>query len=798
MRDLVLDVRYALRTLLNQRAFSLAAVLTLALGIGITTAIFGIVYGILLRPLSFPSANRLFTVCERFPGARADWCSISPPNVEDLATRSRAIEAIGIGRDWPYHLATKEGAESIQGGLATPGLFHALAVRPRLGRLIEQSDLIGRESTVAVLSYQMWQLRFGGATDVVGRVVSLDGKPVTIVGVLPREFQLPKFEDVQLWRPVHFDPRDESQRDWRGFVAYGRLAPGVPLSVFRSELAGIAASIGREHFPTTAGWGLAAMSLQDLVVGGVRSILLLFLGAVVVVLLIGCANVANLLLARAIVRRRETALRAALGASRGRIARHLLVESLVLAVVSAGIGVAFALWATDAFKAMAPASLPRLGDVRVDERVLGFALALSVGTTLIFGLGPALRSTRADVAQALREGGRTASRGGRRVGAIIVVGELALASMLISGAGLLTRSFGALTSWSPGFERQHLLIFSLFAATEKYPQAQVPALWDRVESALRSTPGVTAAGSASAGPLFGGREPDEVRLEGRITPAGATVRWFDVSPGFFATLGVPLARGRDLDTRDVDGAPFAALVNETLARRYWPGEDPLGRRITLLEHKITFTVVGVVRDIAPVEPGKVAEPQMYWSNRQLPRPFSYFVVRTSLPPASIAKAIRERLRTLDRDLVPGSMQTMDEMMERTLRTPRFDMLLLVFFGATALILAAIGTYGLLAYLVSQRTRELGIRLALGAQRRHILAAVLREGLRLAGTGVLVGVVGSVAMSRAMASVAVGVSALDPLTLAASALVLALVSVAACAAPARRASRVDPALTMSAE
>ncbi len=515
-----------------------------------------------------------------------------------------------------------------------------------------------------------------------------------------------------------------------------------------------------------------------------------------VVLLIACANVANLLLARATARQREMALRSALGASRARVARQLLVESLVLALASAGIGVVLATGATHAFKAMSPASLPRLEDVRVDSVALGFAVILTVATTLIFGLIPAVRSVGTSAAQLLREGGRTASRGGRRIGPILVIGELALASMLVSGAGLLTRSFGALTSWSPGFEQQHLLTFSLFA-DEKYSQGQVPALWDRVERALRSTSGVAAAGSASGGPLFGGLETDEVSLDG-TTPVGTSVRWFDVSPGFFATLGVPIMRGRDFDGRDIGGAPLVALVNEALARRYWLGEDPVGKRITLREEKATFTVIGVVRDVAPVEPGKATEPQLYWSNRQRPRPFSYFVVRTSLPPGSLAHTIRARVRMVDRDLVPGSVRTMSEMMEQEFRAPRFDMLVFLFFAVAALLLAATGTYGLLAYLVSLRTREIGIRLALGAQRGEILAAVLREGLRWAGTGIVTGVIGSVAMSRAMATVALGVSTIDPLTLMASAVTLLLVSVAACTAPAYRASRLDPVRTLSSE
>ena len=466
MRNLVSDLRYALRSLLSQPAFSATAILTLGLGIALTTTIFGVVSGIVLRPLAFPNAGRLITICEQYPGATPDWCSISPPNVEDIAARAKSIAAIGIGRSWPYHLATVEGAEGINGGIATPGLFAALGVRPQLGRLITQADLIGRESNVVMLTDEFWRTRFGAAHDVIGRAITLDGAAVTIIGVLPPGFQVPPYSQVMLWRPLHIDPRDETNREWHGFVAYGRLRDGVDLRSARAELAGIGEQLRREHFTSLAHWGLQLESLQDLVVGGVKPVLLVFLGAVGLVLLVACANVANLLLARASGRRAEIALRAALGASRWRIVRGLLAESFVLALCGALLGVMAADWGTSAFKALAPANVPRLEAVRVDGRVLAFALALSVATTLVFGLVPALRAARVDLAQALREGGRTSSGRRSRFGQLLVVGELALALTLTFGSALLVRSFAALTAWNPGFERQHLLTFTLFAPTD--------------------------------------------------------------------------------------------------------------------------------------------------------------------------------------------------------------------------------------------------------------------------------------------------------------------------------------------
>jgi len=798
MRSLLADFGYALRGLLARPAFTVAAILTLALGIGLTTTIFGVVNGIVLRPLAFPHADRLVTICEQYPGASADWCSISPPNVEDIAARSRTIAAIGIARSWPYHLATVDGAAGVQGGLATPGLFAALGVRPQLGRLIEAGDLLGRESAVAVLTDAMWRARFGAATNVIGRVLYLDGKAVTIVGVLPARFELPQYPGVMLWRPLHIDPRDETHRDWRGFVAYGQLAPNSSLDAARRELAGIAAQLRRDHFATTAMWGLTMTSLQDLVVGSVKPVLYVFLGAVLLVLLIACANVANLLLARAGARAPEIALRSALGASRWRLVRGLLVESLLLAVTGAVIGVLLAIWGTSAFVALAPPSIPRIAEVRIDGRVLGVALLLTCLTAVLFGLVPALRAARTDLGQALREGGRTLAHSGR-LGRMLVVVELAIALTLTVGAALLARSFAARSAWHPGFEREHLLTFTLFAPTEKYgDRAAVAALWRRLEGELQAVPGVVAAGTASAGPLFGGEETDEVRFRNADGPGRLPARYFDASPGFFHTLGVPLVRGEPLTEADAIGAPTAALVNETLAERFWPNENPVGKQVVAFGGQLTVTVAGVVRDVPPATPGDPIRPEIYWSNRQQPRPFTYFLVRTSTPPARAVPSIRERLRRVDHDLVASNMRSMPEIVQGELRAPRFQMLLVTTFGAAALALAAIGTYGLFAYAVSRRTRELGIRIALGAERRRIVATVVGDALRLAALGVAGGLVGALIAGCLARGLLVGVSPFDALSTIGGALLLILIAVLASLGPAMRAARVDPLLTLSAE
>jgi predicted permease len=795
------DLRHALRALRRAPGFTIAVVITLGLGLGATTAIFSIVNGVLLRPLPFPHEDRLITLCEQYPGAPNDWCSVSPPNVEDIAARSRSIEAIGIGRGWSAHLTTPDGAQPVQAGIASPGLFDALGVGVVRGRLITKADLLGRESDVALLTWEMWQAKFSGDTGIVGRIISLDNHPVRIVGILEPGFHVPQFEHIELWRPLHVDPRDEQNRDWRGFVAYGRLKPGVSLAQARADLATIAAALRREHFATTRGWDLSVLSLRDLVVGNVRPLLVLFLAAVAVVLLIACANVSNLLLARGAVRGREMAARSALGASRGRIVRSLLVESLVLAGAGAAVGIAIAFGAVRAFRALAPAGTPRVENVAVDARVFAFAAALAVLTALIVGLVPALRAARVDLAQALREGGRSGPARRSRLGSVLVSAELAMAVLLLAGAVTFMKNFAAFTAWKPGFEREHLALFSLSPPMANYNSpAKIAALWDRVESQLGAIPGVAAVGTASAGPLFGGRETWEMELQGRPPEDKASVRWFDVSPGFFHALGVALLKGRALDAHDVDGSPLVCLVNQALVRRYWPGLDPIGRTIVFPvgKERATFTVVGVVADVPLLSPGVAVEPEMYWSNRQNPRPFTWVVVRTTAAPASLATEIRARVKEVDGDIGISAVSTMPELLGRELNTPRFEMILLQSFGLVALALAAVGTYGLLAYLVTLRRREIGIRLAIGAQRAEIVSGVLARGLGLAGTGIAAGLVAFLVLGRWVAALVPGVSMHDPLTLSATALVLVAVATVACAVPALRAGQVDPALALGAD
>jgi putative ABC transport system permease protein len=803
MRALVSDVRLAVRSLAKHRTVTVVAVATLALSIGITTAVFSVVNGVVLRPLPFNSADRLVALCEVDLGETTDWCGASVPDVYDVAGRVPDIAVAGVARSWPFMMRTTEGLENVRGGLASAEAFQALGISPLAGRLIAPDDIGTNWRRVVVLGYDFWRTRFGARRDVVGQSITLDGEPHTIIGVLPADARLPQLETVDLWRPIHVSPRDEERRDWRGFLAFARLREGASLEQTRRDVGAVALALRHQHFPTQARWTIQVKPWLDVLVGSVRRTMYIFLGAVGFVLLIGCANVANLLLARSTVRQREMAVRTALGATRVSLVRAMLVESFVLAVAGAVSGLILAWWASHAFVALAPAGIPRIDQVGLDPRVLAFTVALSVLTTLLVGTAPAFRATHVNVHTTLSEGGRsgTSGRAATRLGSVLIVAEIALAVILVTGAGLLGRTFTTLMSWRPGFEQQHLLTAWALASTGKYPtRQQYVALFARAEDELRTIPSVVSVGAGSAGPLFGGDGDGRFTIDGRTPAVGAPRQaafWFDISPTYFRTIGLPIVRGRDITDRDVDGTPLVCVVNETFVRRYL-GAEPLGRRIHMIEHDADFTVVGVVRDVPPVRPGDDMQPQIFWSNRQVPRPATYFLVRTAGDPASVASAIRARLHGLDPEMHVSRIRTAREWLSLELVRPKFSAVLLTTFGALALVLAAIGTYGLIAYGVVQRTREIGIRMALGARPRAIVGEVLGRGMTLAALGVGVGFLGALVLTRLIRGMLAGVSATDPPSFAVSAALLFGGAALACVLPARRASRVDPVVALRAD
>jgi putative ABC transport system permease protein len=801
MGPLVQDLRYAMRGLLRSPGFTAATVATLTLGIGANTAIFTVVNGVVLRPLPFPEAHRLVSLCETHERLTG-FCVASPPNVEDWNSQSETFEAIGLGRSWPLLLLTSEGADGVNGGYATPNFFNVFRVRPLLGRLFDAGDLEAGGNHVVLLSHSLWQTRFAGATDIVGQSVHLDGESYTVVGVLPPDLEIPHLAFVELWTPLPFE--HHGKRDWRGFLTVGRLNPAVSLEEARSEMLTMTARLSQQYPETNEGWGIQLIPLHERVVGSAGPTLFVFLGAVGFVLLIGCVNVANLVLARSAQRQKEFAVRAALGADRLRLVRQMLTESLLLAVVGGVAGVLMATWALRAFIAMAPANIPRLDEVSIDGWVLGFAFVVSVLTSVLFGFAPAVRVTRTDLTRSLKAGqqGRFEWTG-LGVRSLLVISEVALALMLLIGAGLLTRSFAAALRWEPGFDRENLLTVSAFGSRGNYETgAQINRLFQQAVEDIGSLPGVTSVGATSAGPLFGGRETTELNIVGRTEDAGKlqVARWYDVDPSYFRTLGLPLLAGRHFTGADDASAPPVAIINETMASLYWPDDDPLGSRVTIHmgDDPSTFDIVGVVGDAKPFSPDEAPEPEIFWPKLQWPRLATFFVIRTSSDPTAIIRAVKDRLYLLDPDLSLGQFRTMEQLVGRQLVRPRFNMLLLGVFASVAVVLAAVGTFGVISYAVSHRTHEIGLRMSLGAGRQEIFGLVIKDGFRLAAIGMTLGVVGALMLSRGLTSMLLGVSPTDPVTFVSVTAILMAVAILACYLPARRAARVDPMVALRQE
>lgn len=793
MHALLHDLHLTIRQLTRQRGYSIASVLTLGLALGATTAVFSVVSGVLLRPLPFPEADELITICERHPSVEG-FCIASPPDVEDWRDASATLTAVGIARDWPVRITEPEGAETYYGGMATHGAFAALGVRPALGRVMGPDDH-GPGRQVVVLSDALWRSRFGADPGIVGRAIPVDGQPMTVVGVLSPDTDVPHLEGVQIWVSPPFDPRDEENRGWRGFTTVARLASGATRAAAAAELSTIASRLATQYPETNTGWRVEVLGLRESLVGGVQRRLLVFLGAVGLVLLLGCVNLANLMLARASAREPELAIRSAIGAGGARLARLVLLESLLISAAGAGLGVLLASWGVDLFRSLAPAGIPRLDEVGVDWRVLLFALGLTALTSAVIGAVPARRGARADLASTLRTA-RATRAGGRGA---LVAAETAIAVMLLAGAALLGRSFARLTTWDPGFARDRLLVAWTGVSSGTYRDvAAVRALYAQGLDAVRSLPGVAAASLTSGGPLFGGEEPGMARAGG---PSGdsTVVLWRDVGPGYLGTLGVPLREGRDFTEADRAGTAPVAIVNEAAARRLWPGRSPIGERLVMPEMDLAFTVVGIAADIPAFDPDDPVRPEVYWPYFQLSRWGAFFVVRTGAePPAGLAAAIRDRLANVAADLEPARVSVLDELVGRRLVSPRFNTLLLGSFAAVALLLAAVGIAGLIAYRVTHRVREIGIRLALGATQRRVVGAFLWEGGRLVVVGVAVGTVGALLLTRFLGSLLAGTSPTDPLAFGVVVVGMLLIGILAAWLPARRASRVDPLTALRAE
>ena len=823
MDTLLADLRYAVRTLRKSPGFAAAGILTLALAIGSNTAVFSVVNGVLLRPLPFAEQDRLFMLAEQ--SRQGAFRPPSYPTFLDWQAQASAFAGLAYVRGGGQRLAGPEGVQSIPASFVSPGFFATLGEPPLVGRLFTQ-DEEQSGAHVTVLSYDLWQARFGGDPAILGKTLSLTAGVFTVVGVLPHDVAYPPWATEQLYVPIATVAATDRALTQRGFHAdcriIGRLKPGMTREQAKADLDGAARREAATYPGFNADWtSVALFPLRDEILFGTTQQLLVLVVAVGLVLTIGCVNVANLTLARAGARGRELAIRSALGAGRGRVVRQLLTESVVLASLGGGLGVASAYAAIAVLRRAAPWVLPRLETVQVDGWVLAFALGVTIITTVATGLLPALRAARADLTDSLKEGsaGAGSGHGRQRLRAALVISEIALAVVLVVGAGLLIRSLWRLRAVNPGFEPEGLVTFFI---SPPPLQAQDPvrlvALYTQVEDAARALPGVTSVALTNFPPLAGGGLPSPVEIPGRAADPLRDPRvWFmTVSPGYFRTMRIPVRAGREFT--DADLAPGAAvIVNEAFARAFWSGLDPIdliGRQVTL--HKavqgrpdfgepLPGTVVGVVGDVHHFGLDTPAEAQVYvpftrnvWGHMNL-------VVRTAVPPGGFLQTLSRAVRQVDPDIpmtLTGStgstpaVGTID--IAGGLASRRFDVWLLGSFAAAALLLAAIGIYGLLAYAVGQRRRELGIRLALGASRGDVMSEVVGDGIRLAAAGIGLGVVVALAVTRLLTALLYGVGASDPTTFVGVVALLALVSLVASYLPARRAARVDPMVALRYE
>jgi putative ABC transport system permease protein len=796
------DVRFALRTIAVNRSFSLMVVLTLALGIGATTAVFSVAYGVLLRPLPYRDAEALVRLWSRRADRGLDFFSVSPADYASWRTRNRVFTAMAaFDRQRDATLLRGSEPQFVELAAVSPEVFPLLGTGALRGRTLIADDARDGAPSVAVLSHGLWTARFGSDSSIVGNDITIDGHPYTVVGVMPPRFWIPG-TSADIWTPLSLASAT-TDRGNRYLRVLARLAPGVTLERARSEMDAVAAALGHEYPETNRSWSVNMMSVTEMIVGTqFRRAVLVLLGVVGLVLLIACANSANLQLARGAARRREIAVRAALGATRGRITTQLLTESVLLGLLAGVLGIALARTGLQLLRAMGTETVPRLADVRLDGPVLVFTAIVALGSGILFGLLPALRASRSDIGEALKEGRATGhGAAGQGIRAALVVAEVSLSLILLIGAGLLMQSFMRLQAVDVGFTPTNVAVVRIRLPETSYPDPDrtavfYAALLDRV----RQLPGVTDAAGVSSAPFAGPNTGNVfVRLDrpllAREQAPDADHRV--ITPGYLRTLGIRLIRGRDVSTLDRKGAPEVVLISESMARRYWPGEEPVGQRIRVgdIVKGPVFTIVGVVADARYRSPeSPTVRPMMYFSALARPPRSMTLVVRTTGTGLSGA-AMREAVASLDPTMPPPAVNNMEELMGEALATPRFAFLLFTIFAGAALLLAAVGVYGVMSYLVRQRTHEFGVRSALGAAPGTLVRAVIGGALRLTLAGVALGLVGAWLLTQSIASLLFEVSATDPLTFVAIALLLTAIGVVASVLPARRAARADPLLAL---
>jgi len=825
IRDLLQDTRYGARMLRKSPGLTAVAVLSLALGIGAISTIFSFVNGIMLRPLPYPDPERLVLLDETAFKRGSPSMGVSFPNFLDWREQSHSFEDIACYDTGGFAIAgggPGGGAEpeQLQGAFVNQGLFEILGIAPILGRTFTADEDQPDHDQVVILSYGLWQRRFGADPNVIGQTVLLNNRSRTVIGVMPKGFQFP--EVAEAWGPLALNTKIYTRTD-HGLESIARLKPGVTLDQAQAEMIRIASNIEQQNPVTNEGLSVSLTSLRTGLVGDYKKALLILLGVVGFVLLIACVNVANLLLARATARQKEIAIRAALGANRGRIFRQLLTESLLLGLISGVLGLMLALWGLDLLLAAIPIDIPFWMKFDLDGRVLGFTAACSVLTSFVFGTVPAIEASNPDLNETLKEGGRSASGGGRHhLRSLLVVAEIAISLVLLVGAGLMMRSFMNLQRVDAGINPEGVLTMNIALPGGRYrePEKRI-TFFSQLLERIRTIPGVQSAGTNSGLPLAGSNWGRSLTVEGfPVLSVGEApaINHCVISSGYFHAMGIPLLKGRDFDERDTRDAPKVpqltvhgesmpssssgvTIIDERLAREYWPDADPIGKRIRFgppEDNEPWHTIVGVVGEVKHQRLDASTRKSVYLPFARMPIGGSSLAIRTSGRPESLIAAVRSQVRELDPDLPITRVMPMTEVVARSVWQPRLYTALFGVFAGVALILATVGIYGVMSYAVTQRTREIGLRMALGAQRHDVLKLVVGQGVLLATIGVGVGLAAALALTRLMSSLLFGVTATDPITFAAVSVLLAGVALGACFIPARRAAKVDPMVALRYE
>ena len=806
MDSLLRDLKFSARSLLKRPALTFIAIVTLAIGIGANSAIFSTINALLLKPLPFPDPERIVALWDKVPSRGVERNEVAVANYLDWRAQNKSFEQLGIYRWWSTNLTGSDSPERVQGFAVTPNFLEVVGVKPMMGRgFFAEEDQPGKDA-VALLTYSLWQRRFGADPNIVNKTISTNGTARTVIGVMPPDFNYPK--GAEIYAPLQITPELARNRGNHAYLGIGRLRPGISIQGAQAEFDTIAAQLEKQYPETNTGRGVVIYPILQDTVRMYSTALWVMMAAVGFVLLIGCANVANLMLARASGRQREIALRSALGASRFRIVRQLLTESVLLGLFGGALGILVAYWGVDAIRTASPGEAARFAPgwnhLGINLPVLGFTMLLSVLSGVVFGLAPAWQLSKPDLNSALKEGSRQASSGSHRLRGLLVVSEVALSLMLLVSAGLLIRSFLQLVKTDPGFNADSLLTMNLVLPVAKYKdEPQRAAFYADLMRRVEVLPGVESVAAVNHLPLGGSNSSTTFLIEGLPEPPPGqelSGRYRVCTPNYFKTMGIAVLKGRAFTDQDKAGAPPVIIVNETLARRYWPDANPISKRMRYpgpLNQNPWMQVVGVVKDVKhdmtlPItEDFYVPHAQDAWQSMVL-------VAKTKVDPASMAAPIRQQVWAIDKDQPVFDVHTMREVRAISLALYSFSSVMLSIFAGVALLLAAIGIYGVMSYAVTQRTQEIGIRMALGARVRDVLTLVVRNGMSLAVIGVIVGLAGAYGLTRLLASLLVGVAPTDIVTFSIVTFGLLLVALLACYIPARRATKVDPLVALRYE